>query len=74
MLNGDEVVHKKGRCQIALEEKGDRWWTVEYSKRYRNVTKAFWELHGSYTTVEYTGAVVDNNEVARNVYVNRYRN
>lgn len=24
-----------------LEEPGERWWTVEYSKRYRSVTKSF---------------------------------
>ena len=43
MLKGEECAQKDDRCHTTLTTKGDRWWTVEYSKRYRNVTKAFWE-------------------------------
>lgn len=41
LLTGDELAGKEARSKLDIEEKGERWWTVEYSKRYRNVTKAF---------------------------------
>lgn len=43
MLKGEECTQKANRCHVPLTTKDDRWWTIEYSKRYRSVTKAFWE-------------------------------
>ncbi|KAL5530807.1 hypothetical protein ACEPAF_7065 [Sanghuangporus sanghuang] len=40
-LSENELKDKASRSKIAVHEKSERWWTVEYSKRYRNVTKAF---------------------------------
>ncbi|EJD00754.1 DUF654-domain-containing protein [Fomitiporia mediterranea MF3/22] len=40
-LTESEVKDKADRSKIQIQEKGERWWTVGYSKRYRNVTKAF---------------------------------
>ncbi|KAH8115679.1 DUF654-domain-containing protein [Phellopilus nigrolimitatus] len=40
-LTADELETKENSSKVAIKEKGERWWTVEYSKRYRNVTKAF---------------------------------
>ncbi|KAL5488434.1 hypothetical protein ACEPAI_6552 [Sanghuangporus weigelae] len=40
-LSENELNDKASRSNIAVHEKSERWWTVEYSKRYRNVTKAF---------------------------------
>ena len=40
-LSDEELKDKATRSKLAISDRGDRWWTVEYSKRYRNVTKAF---------------------------------
>lgn len=43
-LSREEITEKESRCGwgeagVALE--GERWWTVEYSKRYKGVTLSF---------------------------------
>ncbi|KLO13821.1 DUF654-domain-containing protein [Schizopora paradoxa] len=40
-LTDEEVSAKEERSGLALTNKKDKWWTVQYSDRYRSVTKAF---------------------------------
>jgi len=40
-LSDEEVSVKEQRSGVSLASKNDKWWTVEYSDRYRSVTKAF---------------------------------
>lgn len=40
-LTDEEVSAKEKRSGLILTDKKDRWWTVQYSDRYRSVTKAF---------------------------------
>lgn len=43
-LSREEITEKERRCgwgEAGVSLEGERWWTVEYSKRYKGVTLSF---------------------------------
>lgn len=40
-LTEDEVATKEQHLGFKVQDRNEKWWTVEYSQKYRSVTKAF---------------------------------